>query len=175
MPSPLSARQHGFVEEFLKDRNATQAAIRAGYSEVGASVQGVRLLANAKIASEIERRTNKLADKWEGMRDRIIQEHSYSAFLDPAKAYDADGKLLAIPDMPEEVRRAIAGMDISEIYSEGGAIGCVRKIKLNNKVSHLSELATLFGLKQENASLSVGLAIHIHVSSGSDNGQTGSD
>ena len=37
------------MHEWLKDHNATQAAIRAGYSKNGATVQGARLLANAKV------------------------------------------------------------------------------------------------------------------------------
>lgn len=47
----LTARQAQFVDEYLIDLNATQAAIRAGYSERGADVAGHRLLADARIAS----------------------------------------------------------------------------------------------------------------------------
>src|SRR4051812_46841952 len=49
----LTARQVCFVAEFIKDGNATQAAIRAGFSSNGASTQATRMLGNAKIASEI--------------------------------------------------------------------------------------------------------------------------
>lgn len=51
----LSAKQRKFVEEYVKDFNATQAAIRSGYSEKGAEVQGNRLLSNANIKAEIKR------------------------------------------------------------------------------------------------------------------------
>ena len=51
MPPPLSPRQRKFVSEYLIDRNARRAAMAAGYSENGASVQGSRLLANANIAA----------------------------------------------------------------------------------------------------------------------------
>jgi phage terminase small subunit len=50
----LSPRQRRFVDEYLVDLNATQAAIRAGYSARTANEQGARLLANASIATAIQ-------------------------------------------------------------------------------------------------------------------------
>ena len=49
----MNARQSLFVEEYLKDLNATQAAIRAGYSAKTAESQGSRLLTNVKIKKAI--------------------------------------------------------------------------------------------------------------------------
>jgi len=62
----LTARQERFVDEYLVDLNATQAAIRAGYSAKSAHVEGSRLLTNAKwqrpfrLRSESVRRQPKL-------------------------------------------------------------------------------------------------------------------
>jgi phage terminase small subunit len=53
MTAKLTAKQARFVEEYLCDLNATQAAIRAGYSPKTATVQGSRLLTNAKVAAAI--------------------------------------------------------------------------------------------------------------------------
>lgn len=50
----LNPRQARFVEEYLIDLNATQAAIRAGYSADSAHVNGPRLLANASVAAAID-------------------------------------------------------------------------------------------------------------------------
>lgn len=50
----LTPKQARFIIEYLIDLNATQAAIRAGYAESGASVEGHRLLSNAKISKAIE-------------------------------------------------------------------------------------------------------------------------
>ena len=50
----MTPKQAGFVEEYLVDLNATQAAIRAGYSPKTAEVQGSRLLANAKVREAVE-------------------------------------------------------------------------------------------------------------------------
>jgi hypothetical protein len=46
----LTPKQRAFVLEYLKDRNATQAAIRAGYSEASAHSQAHDLLKNPKVA-----------------------------------------------------------------------------------------------------------------------------
>jgi phage terminase small subunit len=51
----LSDKQRAFVMEYIKDFNATRAAIRAGYSEKTANQQGPRLLVNVGIKAEIER------------------------------------------------------------------------------------------------------------------------
>lgn len=49
----MTERQSRFVEEYLIDLNATQAAIRAGYSEKSAYSQGERLLKNAEVRKAI--------------------------------------------------------------------------------------------------------------------------
>lgn len=51
--SDLTARQEAFVREYLVDLNATQAAIRAGYSEKGARTQGPELLSNPVIQAAV--------------------------------------------------------------------------------------------------------------------------
>ena len=49
----LTTRQRAFVQEYSIDGNATQAAIRAGYSEKTARFQASRLLTNVNIAAEV--------------------------------------------------------------------------------------------------------------------------
>jgi len=49
----MTPKQETFVREYLIDLNATQAAIRAGYSERTAEQQGSRLLSNAKVAEAV--------------------------------------------------------------------------------------------------------------------------
>jgi len=50
----LTSKQESFVREYAIDMNATQAAIRAGYSEKAAYSQGHRLLKNVEITEAIE-------------------------------------------------------------------------------------------------------------------------
>ena len=54
MKSELTPKQRRFVDEFLLDLNATQAAVRAGYSVQTANEQGARLLANASVAAAVQ-------------------------------------------------------------------------------------------------------------------------
>lgn len=49
----MNARQQAFVEHYLTDLNATQAAIRAGYSEKTAYSAGQRLLKHVEVAPAI--------------------------------------------------------------------------------------------------------------------------
>ena len=58
----LTPKQQRFVEEYIKDLNGTQAAIRAGYSPKTANEQAVRLLANVSIKTAIDSELEKLRD-----------------------------------------------------------------------------------------------------------------
>ena len=59
--SKLTNKQQRFVEEYCVDFNATQAAIRAGYSEKTANEQGSQNLAKLSIATAIKKRLDELA------------------------------------------------------------------------------------------------------------------
>ena len=68
----LTTKQERFVSEYLVDLNATQAAIRAGYSENGANVQGGRLLANAKVAAAVAAAVAKRSKRTEITQDYVL-------------------------------------------------------------------------------------------------------
>lgn len=61
----MPPRQQRFVEEYLVDSNATQAAIRAGYSRKTAYSQGHRLLKNAEVADAVREGRTRIAEKAE--------------------------------------------------------------------------------------------------------------
>jgi len=61
----LTPKQQQFVLEYLKDLNATQAAIRAGYAPKDADVQGPRLLGNVGVMEAINKAKEKRAAKIE--------------------------------------------------------------------------------------------------------------
>ena len=61
----LTAKKKLFTKEYIVDLNATQAAIRAGYSERTAKSQGQRLLTNVDVAAEIQILFDKRAEKVE--------------------------------------------------------------------------------------------------------------
>lgn len=112
----LSPKQQRFVAEYLKDSNATQAAIRAGYSRKTAKSQGARLLTNVDIAQAVTKRVEQVGIT----ADVVLGELLRIARADIGQAYGKDGRLLALKDMPEDVRRAISGIDVEEIFEGYG-------------------------------------------------------
>lgn len=70
----LTPKQERFVKEYLIDLNATQAAIRAGYSENTAYSQGPRLLENVGVKEAIEKGKQKTFKKLEITRENIIRD-----------------------------------------------------------------------------------------------------
>jgi phage terminase small subunit len=59
----MTEKRRRFVDEYLKDLNATQAAIRAGFSAKTAGAAGARLLKDVRIASEIEQKKQERSDE----------------------------------------------------------------------------------------------------------------
>lgn len=157
---PLNARRAKFVDLYLKSGNATEAARGAGYSEKTAYAQGSRLLKEPEVAAEIAERT-KDAAKAAGLEVVDIFRHLKAiATVDIAQAFDADGELLPINKMPEDVRRAIAGFDVEELYEGKGEnrmrTGQVRKVKLWDKNTAVANAMKHFGLLKEKVELEVG-------------------
>lgn len=68
----MTPKQQRFVEEYLIDLNATQAAIRAGYSEATANEQGSRLLANVSVAEAIAAAQGQRSQRTEITADYVL-------------------------------------------------------------------------------------------------------
>jgi phage terminase small subunit len=99
----MNARQTLFVAEYLKDQNAKQAAIRAGYSAVSAEVNGPRLLGNAEVRAAIDAGLAKLTSKAEltaeWVLNRLQEEAVVGDETTPAsrvKALELCGRYLAL-------------------------------------------------------------------------------
>lgn len=82
----LSAKQQAFINEYVVDKNATQAAIRAGYSEKTAKSQWQRLLTNVDLKQWIDKKLNKLAIKTELNAEAVIRW----LHLNATTAYEAE-------------------------------------------------------------------------------------
>lgn len=72
-PSGLTWKRDAFCSEYLKDRNATQAAIRAGYSERTAKEQGYRLLTNVHVTARINELMRERAQRLEIETTDVLQ------------------------------------------------------------------------------------------------------
>lgn len=80
----LTAKQQRFCDEYLIDLNATQAAIRAGYSERTAEEQGCRLLRNVKVQKYIQNRKQDRIERTEITQDMVLKELANIAFSNAA-------------------------------------------------------------------------------------------
>lgn len=70
----LTDKQQRFVDEYLIDLNATQAAIRAGYSPKTANEQGARLLANVSVAAAVKEGKKAREERTEVTQDWVVHE-----------------------------------------------------------------------------------------------------
>ena len=70
----LTAKQRRFVDEYLIDLNATQAAIRAGYSKKTAEVQASRLLSNVKVQTVMQQLMLKRELRTEITQDKVLAD-----------------------------------------------------------------------------------------------------
>lgn len=130
----LSPMQSLFAKEYIIDLNATRAAIRAGYSHKAASEQGYELLKNPKIQEVIQQHMDQRAKRTEVTADMVLQRIWDIVSVDLKDAYDDQGQLLRVPEMPEGVRKALVGIEVSEDYSEGVNIGRTSKVKFNDRL-----------------------------------------
>ncbi len=78
----INHQQATFVVEYLKDKNGTQAAIRAGYSEKTAKAQAARLLSNVNVSSAIKKQLKALAIRTLINADEIVANMWQVATLD---------------------------------------------------------------------------------------------
>jgi len=146
----LTAKQAKFIDEFMVDLNATQAAIRAGYSPKTAKEIASENLSKPNIAAAIQAKQAELRKKLDISQERVLQEIARCAFLDPADLYDAAGSLLPLSEMSEDTRRAIAGLESADLLDGQGdertRVGMLKKIKLTDKLAALEKLCKHLGL-----------------------------
>lgn len=145
MSDNLTDQQKIFVAEYLKDRNATQAAIRAGYSEDTAYSQGSRLLKDVEVDAAVKEGLKRLSNKLEISAERVLQELAKMAFVDARNFWNADGSLKAITELDENTAAALAGFETEEAYQHFGGgqakpTGVIKKIKIADKGINLERL-----------------------------------
>lgn len=137
----LTPKQQRFVEEYLVDLNATQAAIRAGYSERTAEATGSRLLRNVKVKTAIQQARDKRTERTEITQDMVIQQLAKIAFHDFRDVVEWEGNKIRIRDS-EEVDGTII-QEIQESISEGSRN---LKVKTNDRMKALDMLGRHLGM-----------------------------
>lgn len=141
----LNARQSAFVREYLVDLNATQAAIRAGYSENTAAAQASRLLRNVNVKSAIAKAKRERANKVEITAERVLKEAARLALYDVRKLYRDDGSLVPITELDDDIAAAIVGIDVTVAGNEL-ATETTHRYRLADKNNALERLFKHLGL-----------------------------
>ena len=114
MSGKLNDRQKRFADEYLIDCNATQAAIRAGYSEKTARSLGQRLLTNVDIADYIDKRNKARVERTQITQDFVLTELMKIATSDGTDFATVGNRnrvtLTPTDDLPPEKRAAVASV-----------------------------------------------------------------
>lgn len=156
----LTDKQQRFVEEYLVDLNATQAAIRSGYSEKTAEQQASRLLSNVKIADAVAEAKCKRSERTEITQDRVLKELARIGFSDLRNCLTPSGHLVDPQDWDDDTAAAISSLEVvtnrtSEKDEDGRTpIEHTHKIKVWDKNSALEKIAKHLGMFVERKEIS---------------------
>lgn len=136
----MTPKQRRFCEEYLIDLNATQAAIRAGYSRKTARVAGYENLTKPYIAAAIESAMKARQHRTHITQDRVLQELARIAFFDIRKLYKDDGTLKAPHELDDDAAAVLSGVDIVEMAgSESESVVMyTKKAKVFDKTAALT-------------------------------------
>lgn len=159
----LNPQQERFVEEYLVDLNATQAAIRAGYSEDTAYSQGGRLLKHVEVGKAVADAMAQRSVRTRVTADRVLTELARIGFGDIRSVVawrantaetgkeDEDG----VPETRAFNEVELIGSDLID-HDAAAAIAEISqgkdgalKIKMHNKVSALQEIGKHLGIAQK--------------------------
>lgn len=157
----LNKKQQRFVNEYIVDLNATKSAIRSGYSEKTAAVQGCQLLKLPKISAAIQRAMDERAGRLQITQDNVLQELAKLAFLDARKFYAPDGSLIPVTELDDNTAACLQGIEIEEAYQHFGkgqakATGVLKKIKFADKGINLERLGRHLKLFTDKLEVDVG-------------------
>lgn len=143
----LTAKQKRFVEEYLIDLNATQAAIRAGYkvSKIkSANEIGSQLLKITQVSEAIEKALAERSRRTGISQDRVIQELAKIAFVNIRDVVNDDAEILTNAD--EADLAAVESLKVKIIPTKSGENGIEREVKLSSKLKALELLGKHLGM-----------------------------
>lgn len=155
----LTRKQRLFVDEYLIDLNATQAAIWAGYSTRRATEIGYQLLQRPEVAQAIQAAMAERSKRTEVEADYVIRRLREIDEMDVLDILEDDGSFRSIRDWPRAWRQFLSGIEIAELFEGRGddrrIAGVLRKVKWPDKLRNLELLSRHVGT--ESAALDIEL------------------
>ncbi len=135
----LTDKQELFAREYLKDLNATQAAIRAGYSEKTAKEVGYENLTKPHVLELVAELKAQRVEQTGIDAAYVLRRLTEIDQMDVLDILLANGELKPIKDWPKVWRTTLSGMDVVEMASADSA-SLLKKIKWPDKVKNLELL-----------------------------------
>ena len=158
MAKKLTKKQQIFVDEYLIDLNATQAAIRAGYSAKTADVQGSRLLTNVKVQQAISEAMAERSKRTGVNQDRVVFELAKIAFVKMTDIVDSQGKIKS--DASPDDLACIESVKYKESESDTGS-SVEREVKISPKLKALELLGKHLGMWNDRPDMNVTIPVVI--------------
>lgn len=147
----MTPKQEAFVREYLIDLNATQAAIRAGYSEATAYSIGQENLNKPEIAAAINEAQADRAERTQINADYVLNRLVEIDNMDVLDIVDDKLNLKPVHQWPRVWRRYLSGFDVAEMFEGRGddreMTGILKKIKWPDKVKNLELLGKHVGVQ----------------------------
>ncbi|HBW2970119.1 TPA: terminase small subunit [Klebsiella pneumoniae] len=136
----LTDKQEMFCREYLIDLNATQAAIRAGYSAKTANRTASENLSKPDIQSRIAelkaQRNDLVGINATYVLNRLVEIDQ----MDVLDILTSTGELKPVTQWPKVWRTTLSGLDVIEMAAEGNTTALLKKIKWPDKVKNLEML-----------------------------------
>lgn len=146
MRHALTEKQKSFVREYLLDLNATQAAIRAGYSAKTAEVIANQLLKKTLVQAALQSAQNARAKRLNISADRVLEELARCGMYDPRKLFYPDGNPRPITELDDDTAAALVSVDVINTTNDLGETTRVMKYRLAPKEQALDKLMRHLGL-----------------------------
>lgn len=155
----LTEKQRRFVDEYLIDLNATQAAIRAGYSVKTAKDIGCQNLAKLNIQQAVSEQMAERSKRIGVNQDRIVLELAKIAFVNAADVIDSDDATIKAGATADDTA-AIQSVKVKVIPTKEGE-GVEREIRLNDKLKALELLGKHLGMWNDKLDVNVNIPVVI--------------
>lgn len=149
------------------DLNATQAAIRAGYSPNGAGQAADKILKKIEVAEALDKAKAERARRTGINQDRVVRELARIAFVNPGQVINTEDATL-LNDAVEDDLAAVQSVKVKVIPGRGGEDGIEREIKMADKVRALELLGKHLGLFTDRVDLSGDLDLNINIDYGTE-------
>lgn len=151
----LTQKQKLFIDEYLIDLNATQAAIRAGYSPNNADKIGSELLGKTRVSDAIKTAMAERSKRTGINQDRILMELAKIALVNPENVVNFDEATIREDALPEDLA-AVASVKVKRFPTKDGE-GIEREIKFYDKTKALDLAGRHLGMFKDKLELSGGL------------------